>query len=88
MLGAAGGKLRKEYILRALDGHAVYYHRAAKLGLPERHIEHMVQSERNERPFQNAVYPGTGVAAFQHELTELRDSRLNRRPDEEHQHPD
>ena len=86
--GRLGGQLGKEDVLCAGHGHAIDDGGAAHSGLPERHIEHMMQSKGNQRTLQQAVNKGTCVAGSQHQCTQCGNPALHHRPDIEHGNAD
>ena len=83
-LGALGGQLREEDVLRALHGDAVHHGGAAHRGLPEGNVEHVMQAEGNEGAFRHAVDPGAHVAGTDDQIAQQRDGVLDHRPDVEH----
>ena len=87
-LGALGCQLGKEDVLRALHEHAVDGGGAAECGLPEGHIEHMVQTEGDERTLDDAVDPGACIARARDQIAQQRDPALHDRPEIEHHDAD
>ena len=83
-LGGLGGQLGEEDVLCPLDGDAVDDGCAAHGGLPEGHIEHVVQAEGDQGPLQQAVDPGPAVARPEHQVAQGGDAHLDHGPDEEH----
>ena len=83
-LGALGGQLCEEDVLRALHGDAVHHGGAAHRGLPEGNVEHVMQAEGNEGAFRHAVDPGAHVAGTDDQIAQQRDGVLDHRPDVEH----
>ena len=60
--GGLGGQLGKEDVLCAGHGDAIDDGGAAHSGLPERHIEHMMQSKGDQCTLQQAVDKGACIA--------------------------
>ena len=83
-MGGLGGQLGEEDILRALDGDAVDDRGAAHSGLPEGHIEYVVQAEGDQGALQDAVDPGAGVARLEDQIAQGGNAHLDHRPDIEH----
>ena len=81
MLDVRSGQLGEEDVLRALHQRAAHHGRASERGLPERNIEHMVQTERDERALNKAVQPGAAIAGREDKAAERVDAALNHRPD-------
>ncbi len=79
-----GSQLRKKDVLCALNGHAVDDSGTAHSGLPEGHIEHMVQAEGDQRTLQNSVNPGARVAGPDDQIAQSRNAGLDDGPDVEH----
>ena len=86
--GGLGSQLGKEDVLCAGHGDAIDDGGAAHSGLPERHIEHMMQSKGDQRTLQQAVNKGTCVAGSQHQCTQCGNTALHHRPDIEHGNAD
>ena len=78
-------QLCEEDILRAFHQTPAHFHGAAEGCLPERKVEHMVKSERNQRTLHETVHPGSCITGFQHHAADGVDALLNHRPDKEHQ---
>ena len=74
---AVGGQLCKEDVLRALDGHAVHNGGAAHGGLPEGHIEDVVQAEglgitTLQMGVFGGIIVGLGVAALHNRFYKIQ----------------
>ena len=82
-LGGLGSQLGEEDVLGALDGDPVDDGGAAHGGLPEGHIEHMVQAEGDQGPLDQAVDPGARVAGADDQVAQGGDAVLDHRPDKE-----
>ena len=67
---------------------SVDHHGTAQFCLPERHIEYVVQTERNQSTFQNAVDPCAGVTGVEHQCSQIGDSQLDNRPQVKHDDAD
>ena len=83
-LGGLGGQLGEVDVLGTLDHHLVDDGGAAHGGLPEGHIEHMVQAEGDQGPLGDAVDPGADVAGAQDQIADQGDALLDQGPDVEH----
>ena len=77
-------QLGKKDILSALYQISGDLHSAAYSGLPERHIEDMVEPKGDQRPFYNTEYQGTPIAGSRHKASQPIDAILDNRPDEIH----
>ena len=84
VLNAGGGQLGKEDVLSALHQVSGHGGGAAHSGLPEGDVEHVVQAEGDEGTLDEAVQPGTGVAAGQHKAAQVIDAGLDGGPDVVH----
>ena len=82
--GRLGCQFCEEDVLRTGNHVAVDHHGTAQFRLPERHIEHVMQSERDQRTFQNTIDPCTGVTGVKNQCTQMRDAGLYDRPEIEH----
>ena len=86
--GGLGSQLGKEDVLCAGHGDAIDDGSAAHSGLPERHIEHMMQPKGDQRTLQQAVNKGACVAGSQHQCAQRSNAILHHRPDIEHGNAD
>ena len=86
--GGLGSQLGKEDVLCAGHGDAIDDGGAAHSGLPERHIEHMMQSKGDQRTLQQTVNKGACVAGSQHQCAQRGNTALHHRPDIEHGNAD
>ena len=82
--GRLGSQFGEEDILRPLHGHAINHGAATHGGLPERHIEHMVQAKGDQRPFDQAIDKGARIPGADHQIAQHTDAGLHNRPDIEH----
>ena len=78
----------KKDILGTFNESAVYKFTTADSGLPERHIENMVEPKRNQGAFQKPVDKIAAVSGHQHQFACIVDQNLDRRPDIEHKNTD
>ena len=83
-----GRELCKEDVLRAFYEDAVDHHGAADAGLPERHVENVVQTERDKSTLDTAVNECSEVARGLYETAQCVDAALDDRPDNEHKSAD
>ena len=85
MLNRRVSELCKENVLGTFYYLTAYFHRSAYGCLPERKIEHMVESEWDQKSFHQTIDPGSCVTGFQNHISYCVDSCLDDRPDEVHQ---
>ena len=81
-------KLCKEDVLSTFYQYAVYFHCSAQSCLPERKIEYVVKSERNQQTLHQTVYPCSCITGFQNYVSYCINSGLDYRPDKVHQNTD
>ena len=77
-------KLCKEDILSSLHELSSHLHGAADRSLPEREIEHMMQSEWDQRAFDNTKDQGPKISCPGHQSAKGIDSVLYERPEKIH----
>ena len=77
-------QLSKEDVLTALYELAINHHAAAHARLPERQIEYMVQTKRNQRTLNDTENQRTDIARARDHITETKDDILGNRPDKGH----
>ena len=85
MLNCRIRKLCKENVLRTFDGLSRNFQCTAQCCLPERKIEHMMQTKRNQKTLHKSVNPCTCIAGIENHVTHCVNSTLNYRPYKEHQ---
>ena len=86
--GVRGSEFREENVLRAFHKNAVDHHGAADTCLPERHVEDVVQTERDERTLDAAVNECPEVSCRLDNAAQCVDAALDDRPYHEHQRAD
>ena len=75
-------ELGKEDVLAALNELSIDHHRAADARLPERQIEYVMQSERDERTLDDTENQRADVARTRDEAAECENAILRNRLDE------
>ena len=78
------GKLCEKDILTTLDQFSANFHRSADSGLPERKVEHMMQSERDQRTFYNTEDQCSEISGSCYQTAQCIDTVLHNRPYEIH----
>ena len=77
-------QLRKEDVLATLDQIAVDHHRSADARLPERQIEYVMQTKRDQGTLHDTKYQRTEVTRSGYQAAERKDTILHDRPGEIH----